>query len=198
MSMDSPAQASRRLNRIASALDRARNPSLSKLARAIGEARVALGEVEVVQQEGREGQLAVPEGQALSLLSEWLTAKYRIDSAYRSYADRVRGPWRDSLVDHWYKHAEEERQQAYDLAMKIIGLGGDPNVTVIDVPPCPANLQAFCAVLMDLELAAIDKAHRVIAASGTMRSLGVLAENIMLTDTQHLDDLRRMCVQVSA
>lgn len=187
-----PKETSQRILRIASALDAAKRPSLEKLAAEIGKVTVALGEVGIRNPASPEGELAVPLGQVVAHLNSWLTAKYRIDAAYRSFADRVKGPWRDSLVDHWHKHAEEERRQAYDLAMKIVGLGGDPAQTVIDVPACPASLPAFCAVLMDLEVKAIERAHETIEMAGSMRSLGVLAENIMVVDTQHLDDLRRM------
>lgn len=199
--MTRPEEVSGRLLRIAAALDSARRPSLEKLAAEIGKVTLALDGVlpEGMGLEGPspEGQLAVPAAQVIAHLNQWLTAKYRIDAAYRSFADRVKGPWRDSLADHWRKHAEEERAQAYDLAMKIVGLGGDPAQTVIDVPQCPPNLSAFCLTLVGLELKAIDNAHKTIEMAGTMRSLGVLAENIMLVDTQHLDDLRRMCVEVA-
>lgn len=142
----------------------------------------------------REGSLAAPVETVIETLQAWLTAKYRIDAAYRSFADRVEGPWRDSLVAHWAEHAGEERKQAYDLAMKIVGLGGDPTVTTIDVPSVPRNLASFGACLVELELRAIETAHRVVAMSGGMASLRVFAEEIMLVDTQHLDDLRRMLV----
>lgn len=155
--------------------------------------RAAWGVVSRTAQTPQEGELAVPEGELIAQLGKWLTAKYRIDAAYRSYADRIRGPWRDSLVDHWYKHAEEERQQAYDLAMKIVALGGDPMQTVIDVPASPANLMGFCANLMQLELDAIENAHATIRMAGANGPVRVLAEQIMLVDAQHLDDLRRMC-----
>jgi bacterioferritin (cytochrome b1) len=188
-----PSETSRRLQRIAAALDRAERPSLSKLAAEIGRVTLALEEdAGVESQPSPEGELAVPVGQMIAHLNSWLTAKYTIDAAYRSFADRVKGPWRDSLVAHWQEHAKEERAAAYDLAMRISGLGGDPAQTVITVPECPSNLRAFCVVLMDLEVKAIAKAHETIAMSGSLRSLGVLAENLMLVDTQHLDDLRRM------
>lgn len=144
-------------------------------------------------QEAQEGAFAAPEGQLLAHLGKWLTAKYRIDASYRSYADRVKGPWRDALVEHWYTHAKQERKQAYDIAMKIVALGGDPMQTVIDVPAAPANLGAFCAQLAQLELAAIENGRIAIQLAGENAPLRVLAEQVIYTDAQHLDDLRRMC-----
>jgi bacterioferritin (cytochrome b1) len=193
-----PSLAQKSILRVASAVERAERPSLSKLSAEIGKVVLALeGEPEVVVEGSSEGSLAVPTGQLIAHLQKWLGAKYRIDAAYRSFADRVKGPWRDSLVEHWSTHAGEERQAAYDLAMKIVGLGGDPNVTIIEVPQTSPNLGALCAVLMGLEVKAIEAARETMSMSGEMVSLRVMAENICLQDTQHLDDLRRMCVGIA-
>ena len=146
-----------------------------------------------LQDESQEGEFVAPVGQVIAHLSKWLTAKYRIDASYRSYADRVKGPWRDALVEHWYTHAKQERKQAYDIAMKIVALGRDPMQTIIDVPPAPANLGAFCAQLAQLELSAIKNGRITIQLAGENAPLRVLAEQVIYTDAQHLDDLRRMC-----
>jgi bacterioferritin (cytochrome b1) len=140
-----------------------------------------------------EGTLSVPVETMISELQKWLHSKYRIYAAYRSFADRIRGPWRDSLVEHWQEHSDEETENAYDIAMKIVGLGGDPAVGNISVPLVRPDVNEFCLCLIDLELDAISTAHKIIEMSGTLTSLKIMAENIMIIDTQHLDDLRRMC-----
>src|ERR1700690_2006725 len=94
-----------------------------------------------------EGEFAVPLGQLISTLQTLLGAKYAVEMSYRSYADRVRGLWRDSLVDHWHEHAKDERDMTYDLAMKIVGLGSDPIQTTIQILQSPANEFAFCKCL---------------------------------------------------
>lgn len=158
-------------------------------------ARIAAPRVSLTPE--KEGSYGGPDGQMISLLQEILNAKYAIDMAYRSFADRTRGPWRDALVDHWYEHAKEERQSQYDIAMKIVGMNADPMVTVVTVPQCPANLDGFCAMLARMELNLIELARKLVDLSGDNTSMRVFAENLVLVDTQHLDDLRRMCkVQV--
>jgi len=142
----------------------------------------------------REGQFAAPDGQVVAHLQKFINAKYAIDAAYRSFADRVKGPWRDALVDHWHEHAKEERDQAYDLAMKVVGLGADPVQTVVQVPSCEPTVVSFCKVLMEMELKAIENGRRLIVLAGDNTAMKVLGENLILTDTQHLDDLRRMIV----
>ncbi len=192
-----PSKAQKVVLRVASAIDSAERPSLRKLSAEIGKVVLALEDEGPPAEGSPEGHLAVPTGQLIAHLQKWLAAKYTINASYRSYADRVKGPWRDSLVAHWQKHAEEEMAAAYDLAMKIVGLGGDPSVTVINVPQTTPNLGALCAVLMSLELKAIEAARETISMSGERVSLRVLAEELLLQDTQHLDDLVRMTVGVA-
>jgi bacterioferritin (cytochrome b1) len=143
----------------------------------------------------KEGQFAAPDGQIIAHLQNFLAAKYAIDVAYRSFADRVRGPWRDALYEHWDEHAGEERKAAYDLAMKIVGLGADPILTAVQIPPCPANTAGFMKCLMGLELDAVENGRTLIKLAGDNTSMKVLAENLILVDTQHLDDLRRMAAK---
>lgn len=145
---------------------------------------------------GREGQFAAPDGQVIAHLQKFLTAKYAIDMAYRSFADRVKGPWRDALVDHWHEHAQEERKQAYDLAMKVVGLGADPIQTAVEIPAVVGNVFGFMKALTELELKAVENGRRLINLAGDNTAMKVLGENLVLTDTQHLDDLRRMAVQL--
>lgn len=188
-----PSKVSAELIRIASSMD-AGTPSRSATMAALSSVLDGFGPGRARRaQEPQEGGFAAPVGQVIAHLNQWLTAKYRIDAAYRSYADRVRGPWRDALVDHWYTHAEEERKQAYDLAMKVVALGGDPIQTVIDVPAATASLGAFCAQLAQLELSAIENGRIAIQLAGENAPLRVLAEQIIYVDAQHLDDIRRMC-----
>ncbi len=143
----------------------------------------------------KEGQFSAPDGQVLAHLQKYLGAKYVADAAYRSFADRVRGPWRDSLQQHWAEHAGEERRAAYDLAMKVSALGGDPSVSSISVPTCTASLPGLMQCLIDLELDAIENGRALIAMAGSNTAMVVLAENLVLQDTQHLDDLRRMAAR---
>jgi bacterioferritin (cytochrome b1) len=182
-------EAMKKLSRIASRVTSASGPIASEIGRAV----LANGE------DGQddtsmnpEGDLSVSDGEVISVLQKWLTAKYAIDMAYRSYADRLHGPWRDSLVDHWHDHAKEERSAAYDIAMKIVGMGADPNVTMVQVPAATPSLELMMTNLMKLELEAIATGREIVRMAGGRQSLRVMAENLLLVDTQHLDDLRRM------
>lgn len=139
-----------------------------------------------------EGEFAVPLGQIISTLQTLLGAKYAIEMSYRSYADRIKGLWRDALVDHWHDHAKDERDMTYDLAMKIVGLGSDPIQTMIQIPQCPANHFAFCKCLAAQELEAIKTERQIIEMAGTNTGLKVLIESHCQLDCHHIDDIRRL------
>ena len=140
----------------------------------------------------KEGSYGTADGQMISILQDILNCKYAIDNAYRSFSDRLTGPYREAVVEHWKDHAKDERQGAYDIAMKIVGMGADPMVTTTSVPQCPGNLAAFGQCLVEMELDLIKKARELIDCCGDNTSMRVLAENIVLIDTHHLDDQRRM------
>ena len=140
----------------------------------------------------KEGGYGTADGQIISILTDILHCKYAIENAYRSFEHRVKGPWLDSLVEHWQDHAKEERQAAYDIAMKIMGLGADAMVSMVSIPKCPGNLDAFLMILGRMELDLILKERELIECAGDNTAMKVLGENLVLVDTQHLDDLRRM------
>lgn len=144
----------------------------------------------------QEGALLAPDGQVLSLMGKLLTAKYSIENSYRCFSDRIRGPWRDSLVDHWHEHAKDERKSAYDIAMKIIALGGEPSVTTIQIPPSDGTPQSLGKLLISQELEAIQVCRELIILAGDQTSLRLLAEETVILDSHHLDDLRRMSFDI--
>jgi len=145
-----------------------------------------------------EGMFSAPVATITGALHKLLAAKHAIDISYRSYADRVRGPWRDSLVGHWSEHAGEERQMAYDIAMKLMALDYDPIISTIEVPPCGPTLASLAKCLVEQEKTAIMVGRQIIAACGDNTSLRVMMEDHVMKDQQHLDDLRRMFNQIGA
>jgi bacterioferritin (cytochrome b1) len=138
-----------------------------------------------------EGALAAPVGEVINHLNNWIADKYAIDIAYRNFSDRIPGPYRDGIADHFNDHAKEERGHAYDLNMIVIGLNSDPIQTMIRIPSCPSNIQGFISTLISMELKAVQAGRKAIELAGDLTSLKVTAENILNIDTQHLNDLRR-------
>jgi hypothetical protein len=139
----------------------------------------------------KEGEFAAPDGQVISHLQKFLSAKYAIDMAYRNFSDRIRGPFRDGLSEHWYEHADDERKNIYALNMKVIGMGADPIQSYVQIPVCTPNVGAFIQVLMQMELDAIEMGRQLAELAGSNIGLRVFAEDTVVLDTHHLDDLRR-------
>jgi bacterioferritin (cytochrome b1) len=188
-----PSQISASLHKIANKIEASQNPSKTSVLADIG--RVILA-VPVYWDDGTsEGKLGCPPAQIIAHLGNYLNAKMAISLAYESFADRIKGPWRDALVDHWYTHAKEEREHKYDLAMRIVGFGGDPSQSIVQIPQCPPNLEGFFRTLMAMEIEAIAAGRETIKLAGDHTSLKVMAENMILIDTQHSDDLKRSSVQ---
>jgi len=140
-----------------------------------------------------EGSPSVELDVIANCIMQILNLKYTLDTAYRSYVDRLSLPWRDSVYEHWKEHAEEERSMAYDLAMKLVAMGYDAPITYVNVPKVVApTLEAFAQSLTEMEKQAILLYRTVINACGESDGLRVLMEDHLMTDSQHLDDLRRM------
>jgi bacterioferritin (cytochrome b1) len=177
------------LRRMALEVDRSTAPSRRRMADSV---KAVISAVESAPVGPGPADEVAPTGELIAHLQRWLGDKYAKDAAYRSFADRVRGPWRDSLVAHWQEHAGEERQHCYDLAMRIVGLGADPIQTYVKIPTAPANDVAFFKILLSMEMSSISAAEMTIKLAGANQSLKVMAENMMLTDQQHHDDLLRM------
>lgn len=133
-----------------------------------------------------------PAGQVIALLNKILAAKYAVEVSYRSYADRIRGHHRDAIVEHWQEHAADERKSAYAFAMQIVALGGDPMLTAVTVPQCVPDVQAMMSELAAQEQAAIAACEELIGLAGADTALKVLAEDAILLDSHHLQDLIRM------
>lgn len=185
---------SRNLLSLASQIEKAKKPSRFKVSNALNKIILSIDgndEANPPVVDPNTG-FTVPVVQVIAHLTEWQSAKYTIDILYRNFADRITGPWRDAVYEHWYEHAKEERENAYNLSMKIISLGGDPVHSGIEFPSQPKDLNGFFQVLKDLEIKAIGKGKTAIEYSGQNDSLRIFAEEIISIDSHHLDDLIRM------
>lgn len=138
-----------------------------------------------------EGMFAVPQEKVVVQCLKLLKLKYTTHLAYMNYGDRIRAHFRDSIYAHFGEHMEEERKDAYHLTMKITALGGEPTPKVATVPDVNDLHQIFM-VLLQMEKELIKELRNLAAMAGENLSLKVMLEQMVLTDQQHADDLRRM------
>jgi len=138
-----------------------------------------------------EGMFAVPQEKVVKKLQALLRLKYTAVIMWMNYGDRVRAHFRDAIYDHFNVHLLEERDAAYDLAMKITALGGEPTPAVSRVPDI-GDLHQIFITLLQAEKELIVCGRELLLLCGENTGLRVLIENTVLVDQKHADDLRRM------
>lgn len=138
-----------------------------------------------------EGLFAVPQEKVVGQCVKLLKLKYTAMLMYVNYGDRIRAHFRDSIYAHFNEHMEEERKDAYHLAMKITALGGEPTPKVVAIPDINDLHQIFMH-LLQAEKELLQELRNLVAMAGENLSLKVMAEQMVLTDQQHADDMRRM------
>jgi bacterioferritin (cytochrome b1) len=138
-----------------------------------------------------EGFFAVAQDKVVAQCNKLLRYKYTIIFMYMNYGDRIRAHFRDVIYDHFKEHIKEERMDAYHLAMKITALGGEP-IPKVGVIPNMSDLHQIFMTLLQTEKQLIEELRHLSDMAGDNLSLKVMLEQMVLTDQQHADDLRRM------
>lgn len=138
-----------------------------------------------------EGLFAVPQERVVAQCNKLLKMKYTLILMYINYGDRIRAHFRDTLYAHFNEHMQEERTDAYHLAMKITALGGEPTPKIATIPDLNDMHQIF-VTLLQAEKELLQELRALTALAGDNLSLKVTLEQMVLTDSQHADDLRRM------
>jgi bacterioferritin len=126
-------------------------------------------------------------------LNEDLAAEYQAVIMYRTYASLVSGPYRPELKAFFEGEIPDELNHAAFLADKIVALGGVPTVAPAAVPVTTDNRQMLENALQ-AEVDTIERYTRRIAqaeAAGEI-SIKVQLENLVVDESQHRDDIRRM------
>ena len=138
-----------------------------------------------------EGLFAVPQEKVISALQKLLKLKYTAIISWMNYGDRLRSHYRDTIYAHFNEHMQEERQDAYHLAMKITALGGEPTPKVSSVADVN-DLHQMLIVLLQLEKELLQATRELSLLAGDNMGLKVSLDEIALKDSRHADDLRRM------
>lgn len=128
-------------------------------------------------------------------LNEDLAAEYQAVIMYRTYASLVSGPWRQELRAFFEGEIPDELGHAAYLADKIVALGGTPTVTPGPIPVAKDN-KAMLENTLQAEIDTIERyTQRVEQAEAAGEvALKVQLENMILDETTHRDDIRRMLV----
>jgi bacterioferritin len=126
-------------------------------------------------------------------LNEDLAAEYQAVIMYRTYASLVAGPWRQELRAFFEGEIPDELGHAAYLADKVVALGGIPVVEPGPVPVVKDNKEMLEKTLQaEIDtIARYTKRVEQAEAAGEI-ALKVQLENMILDETTHRDDIRRM------
>jgi bacterioferritin len=128
-------------------------------------------------------------------LNEDLAAEYQAVIMYRTYASLVSGPYRQDLRAFFEGEIPDELNHAGFLADKIVALGGTPTVTAPPIPMTKDNKEMLENALQ-AEIETIERYTRRVEQAEAAGELGVKLqlENMILDESTHRDDIRRMLV----
>lgn len=126
-------------------------------------------------------------------LNEDLAAEYQAVIMYRTYASLVSGASRQELRSFFESEIPDELGHALFLADKIVALGGRPTTQPAEVPYTDDNRQMLENALA-AEVETIERYTRRIDQAEAAGELAVKIqlEDLIVDESQHRDDIRRM------
>lgn len=126
-------------------------------------------------------------------LNEDLAAEYQAVIMYRTYASLVSGPYRQELKAFFEGEIPDELQHAAFLADKVVSLGGTPATAPGEIPAAADNREMLENALR-AEVDTITRYTRRIqqAEESGEIAIKVELENLVVDESRHRDDIRRM------
>jgi bacterioferritin len=126
-------------------------------------------------------------------MNEDLSAEYQAVVMYRTYAALVTGPWRQELRGFFESEIPDELGHAAFLADKIVSLGGVPTTEVKPVP-IPRTNREMLEIALQAEVDTIERYTKRLQQAEALGeiSIKVQLENLVVDESQHRDDIRRM------
>lgn len=126
-------------------------------------------------------------------LNEDLAAEYQAVIMYRTYASLVTGPYRQELRAFFESEIPDELGHAGLLADKIVALGGTPVMTAAPVPAAKDNREMLEHALRAEEETIARYTKRIAQAEQAGEiAIKLQLENLVVDESTHRDDLRRM------
>lgn len=126
-------------------------------------------------------------------LNEDLAAEYQAVIMYRTYAALVAGPFRQDLRSFFESEVPDELGHAAFLADKIVALGGIPTTAAAAVPMAQGAREMLENALQ-AEMDTIERYTRRIQQAEALGELSIKVqlENLVVDESNHRDDIRRM------
>jgi bacterioferritin len=126
-------------------------------------------------------------------LNEDLAAEYQAIIMYRTYASLVTGPYRQELRAFFEGEIPDELSHAAFLCDKIVALGGTPTTSAPEVPVATDNRRMLeNALQAEVETIARYTTRIDQAEEAGEISIKVQLEDLIVDESNHRDDIRRM------
>jgi bacterioferritin len=126
-------------------------------------------------------------------LNEDLAAEYQAVVMYRTYASLVTGPYRQEMKSFFESEIPDELGHAAFLADKVVALGGIPTTKVPEVPIVRTNREML-EIALQAEVDTIERYTKRIEQAEKVGDISVKVqlEDLIVDESQHRDDIRRM------
>jgi bacterioferritin len=126
-------------------------------------------------------------------LNEDLAAEYQAIIMYRTYASLATGPFRQELRAFFEGEIPDELSHAAFLCDKIVALGGMPTTSAPEVPVATDNRRMLeNALQAEVETIARYTTRIGQAEEAGEISIKVQLEDLIVDESNHRDDIRRM------
>lgn len=126
-------------------------------------------------------------------LNEDLAGEYQAVIMYRTYASLVSGPYRLELKAFFESEIPDELRHAAFLADKIVALGGTPGTRPMEVSVTSDNREMLENALRGEEETIARYTRRIDQAEAAGEiAIKVELEDLVVDETRHRDDIRRM------
>ena len=126
-------------------------------------------------------------------MNQDLSAEYGAVIMYRTYASLTSGPYRIELKNFFEGEIPDELGHAAFLADKIVALGGTPTTEAEAVPHAGDNRQMLeNALKAEEDTIARYKTRVEQADAAGETAIRIRLEELIVDESQHRDDIRRM------
>jgi bacterioferritin (cytochrome b1) len=139
--------------------------------------------------------------EVVELLQQALQGEYQQWDLYYAYKERLKGPSRESVAEHFEEHAEDEQQHIEMLQRYLITSGNTPTVERKKIPDFNGDIDKIIKIQLKFELDAVELYNKILEQleseqeqykQQTNKSLIIDIENVLAKEMEHAQDLIMM------
>lgn len=130
--------------------------------------------------------------ETIELLQRALKGEYQQWDLYYSYKDELKGLTRDSLVDHFEEHADDEALHIDTIQRYLVSMNIQPTKQREEIPQIDVmNPEEIIKLQLKHEVEAIEIYQELLESIEEKDPLRIEIENILIKEEEHKQDLER-------